>query len=108
MYRQLFALVRFGFMVMLLTASPSAASEECDRLGACTLPDGSCGFACNGTCLTYDEGWCCAAGMCYRDGTWCGGVPYDGDCLPPDEARCLMSGCRLENGECVCAPSRSQ
>lgn len=110
MMQRLFTWFRVWPVLLLLvfTAVQTGAAGECEDSGACTLPGGDCGAVCNGECLPFDEARCCMAGMCYRDGSWCNGVPYNGDCLSPDEARCLMSGCRYADGTCVCGSETGQ
>jgi hypothetical protein len=97
---------RFFIAVYLLAAiflaAPSGYSGQCEDSGACTLGNGECGAECNGACLPFDEARCCLAGMCYRDGSWCGGVECNGACMDPEEARCCLAGCEYVQGECQC------
>jgi hypothetical protein len=86
----------------LWVAAPVLHAGQCEDMGGCTLSNGQCGAECNGQCLPFDEARCCMSGMCYLNGSWCGGVECNGQCMTPEEAKCCMSGCEYVNGSCKC------
>ena len=90
-------------VTMLLFALASVLyAGNCEDMGACTLSGGECGAECNGQCMSFSEARCCQSGMCYLNGSWCGGVECNGQCMTPEEAKCCMSGCEYVNGSCKC------